>query len=207
MTKFLIEDSRPVGEQRRRYNNQISSEVAVTMPKDTLGSNRDIIIRYKEGGLERINKYNQSYDPLQYPIFFPHRDNGYHINDRNGNKLSIMNYYAYRLVVRDDINYLLSGGRLTQQYIVDQYCKMETSRLNFIYHNQTKLRSTSYDNFRDQILADENGDPINIGIRVIMPATFNRGPRFMHEKQADAMAKVRRFERQSLFITITTNPE
>ena len=40
-----------------------------------------------------------------------------------------------------------------------------------------------------------------------MPATFNGGPRNMHEKQADAMAKVRRFGRPSLFITFATNPE
>ena len=93
-------------------------------------------------------------------------------------------------MVRGGINYLLSGGRLTQQYIVNQYCKMETPRLNFIYQNQTKLRSTSYDNFRDQLLADEIRDPNNIGRRVIMSATFNGGPRYMHEKQADAMANV-----------------
>ena len=83
-----------VGEHLRWYNNQISSEVAVIMPEDTHGSNRDIIIWYKEGGSERINEYNQSYDPLQYPILFPRGDIGYHINmtDRNGNKL-IMNCY------------------------------------------------------------------------------------------------------------------
>ena len=40
-----------------------------------------------------------------------------------------------------------------------------------------------------------------------MPATFTKGPRYVHEKQADAMAKVRRFERPSHFITITTNSE
>ena len=62
----INEDSQPVGEHRRRYNNQISSEVVVTMPEDTRSSNRDIIIRYKEGELERINEYNQSYVPLQY---------------------------------------------------------------------------------------------------------------------------------------------
>ena len=127
--------------------------------------------------------------------------------DRRGKKMSIMNYYAYQLMVRNDINYLLCGGRLTQQYIVDQYCKMETSRLNYIYHNQTQLRAISYENFRDQILSNDNGDANNIGQRVVMPATFNGGPRYMHEKQADAMEKVRRFGKPSLFITITTNPE
>lgn len=40
-------------------------------------------------------------------------------------RLSPMQYYSYRLMVRDDNNYLLWFGRLLQQYIVDMYVKME----------------------------------------------------------------------------------
>jgi hypothetical protein len=108
---------------------------------------------------------------------------------------------------RTNLNYLLCGAKLTQQFILDQFSKMETSRLNFIFHNQKKLRADTYENFRDQVLSSDNTDVNNIGQRVILPATFIGGPRYMNEKQADAMAKVRKFGKPCLFLTMTTNPK
>lgn len=55
-----------------------------------------------------------------------------------------MNYYAYRLMIRQNAdNYLLRFRRLFQQYCVDMYVKIETERLNFIRLNQANcvLRS------------------------------------------------------------------
>jgi hypothetical protein len=110
-----------------------------------------------------------------------------------------------QLMDRGDINYILSAGKLTQQYIVDQYCKMETQRLNYIHHNQTKLRADNYQNFQDQMLANDN-DANVIGQRVILPATYTGGPRYMFEKQANAMARVRKFGKPALLLTMTTSP-
>ena len=139
---------------------------------------------------------------------FSHGDTGYHIDmrDESGKKISIMNYYCYQLMNREG-NYILNGGRLSQQYIVDQYCKMESSRINFITNNQKKIRADEYGSFRDQLLATDDINVNDIGKRVILPASYVGGPRYMHQKQADAMAKVKTFGRPSLFITMTTNPK
>jgi hypothetical protein len=83
---------------------------------------------------------------------------------------------------------------------------METQRLNYIHHNQKKLRADNYQNFQDQMLANDN-DANVIGQRVILPATYTGGPRYMFEKQADAMARVRKFGKPALLLTMTTNPE
>ena len=40
-----------------------------------------------------------------------------------------------------------------------------------------------------------------------MPASFCGGPRYMFERQQDAMVCVRNFGRPDLFITVTTNPK
>lgn len=49
------------------------------------------------------------------------------------NKVSAMNFYAYRLMIRQDVdNHLLRFRRLLQQYCVDMYVKIETERLNSI---------------------------------------------------------------------------
>ena len=204
---IINEDARPPGEHARRYNKPITNDVAVIMPGDTRGNNRDIVLKFRSGELQRINELNHSYDPLQYPILFPHGNFGYNINMRNneGNKLNIMPYYAYQLMDRGDINYILSAGRLTQQYIVDQYCKMETQRLNYIFFNQKKLRADNYQNFQDQMLANDH-DADAIGQKIILPATYTGGPRYMFEKQADAMARVRKFGKPALLLTMTTSP-
>lgn len=56
-------------------------------------------------------------------------------------KVSSMNYYAYRLMIRQNAdNYLLRFRRLFQQYCVDMYVKIETERLTFIRLNQAKCR-------------------------------------------------------------------
>ncbi|UYV73325.1 hypothetical protein LAZ67_10002729 [Cordylochernes scorpioides] len=91
-----------------------------------------------------------------------------------------------------------------QQYIVDMYVKIETERLLFIRLNQTKLRSEKYIHLRDAIATD--GNPNDLGKMIILPATFAKSPRHMHEYAQDAMPYVRVYGRPDLFITFTCNP-
>jgi hypothetical protein len=46
-----------------------------------------------------------------------------------------------------------------------------------------------------------------VGQQVILPSSFTGSPRYMHEKNQDAMTYVRKFCRPDLFITFTCNPE
>ena len=80
-----------------------------------------------------------------------------------------MNFYAYRMMIRQDAdNHLLRYRRLFQQYSVDMYVKVETERLNFIRFNQSKLRSEEYIHLRDAIATE--GDATNVGRLTILPA-------------------------------------
>ena len=92
-----------------------------------------------------------------------------------------------------------------QQYLVDAYCKIETERLQFLRREQTALRADCYQDLRDAIL-DGDVDPSNVGRRIVLPSTFTGGPRYMHERQQDAMTYVRKYGHPDLFITTTTNP-
>ena len=101
-------------------------------------------------------------------------------------------------------NYLLLGRRLFQQYLVDSYAKIECKRLQFILREQGQLyKSRQLQRFRDIIL-DNVGDAQNVGQKVILPASYCGGPRYMFERQQDAMTYVRKFGRPDLFITFTT---
>ena len=95
-------------------------------------------------------------------------------------KVSSMNYYSYRLMIREnEDNHILKCRRLYHKYVVDMYVKIETERLTFIRLNQTKLRSEEYIHLRDAINTDGNAQ--NVGRMTILPATYIGSPRHMHE--------------------------
>ena len=121
-------------------------------------------------------------------------------------KVSSMNYYSYRLMIREnEDNHILKCRRLYHKYVVDMYVKIETERLTFIRLNQTKLRSEEYIHLRDAINTDGNAQ--NVGRMTILPATYIGSPRHMHEYAQDAMSYVRHYGTADLFITFTCNPQ
>ncbi|GBP33121.1 ATP-dependent DNA helicase pif1 [Eumeta japonica] len=74
---------------------------------------------------------------------------------------------------------LLFNAELFQQFIADMYAKIETERLEFIRHNQRKLRSDEYIHLRDAIINDGKVD--NMGKLVILPSTFTGSPRHVRD--------------------------
>ena len=104
-------------------------------------------------------------------------------------KLTAMVYYRYRIMVRRNVPVLLRAKWLFQQYLVDGYCKIETEQLQFLRHEQTALRADCYQDLRDATL-DGDGDPSNVGRRIVLPSTSIGGSRYMHEFQQDAMTYV-----------------
>jgi len=55
-------------------------------------------------------------------------------------------------------------------------------------------------------IVDGDGYPCNVGRITILPLTFTGGPSYMHERQQDTMAYVRKYGHPDLFITMTCNP-
>ena len=64
------------------------------------------------------------------------------------------------------------GGRLFQEWAVDQYSKVESQRLEFIRHHQQELRVDLYQGVADALLHDNIQD---VGRMVVLPATFIGG--------------------------------
>ena len=111
----------------RRYNLPTADEeVAVIIPGDgseDRSDHCDIILRLRGGGLKRISHLHPSYSTLQYPILFPHGEDGWHINipahvpagRRRSPNVTQRCYYAYRLHPRPGLQPpLLWGGNLFQ---------------------------------------------------------------------------------------------
>ena len=206
--KLVIKENyRPKYEHARRFNKPTTNEVAILMIGDSTNK-RDIIINKRDSTIQSINETHPSYDCLQYPLIFWKGQSGYGINlkQSNGKKMSCMNYYAYLIMVREnDYNVILHFRELYHQYATYMYAKVEGERLAFIRFNQEQLRTDNYDNVKDAMNNDREAH--NLGQIVILPSSYTGSPRYMRERQQDAMAYVRRFGKPDLFITFTCNPE
>ncbi len=97
------------------------------------------------------------------------------------------------------------GKRLYQEWVVDQYSKVEGQRLQWVRLNQTTLRFDQYKGMVDAMQQDRANNP-NFGRMVVLPATFAGSPCHMNQNYQDSMALVRKFGKPDLFITMTCNP-
>ncbi|XP_050549141.1 uncharacterized protein LOC126910538 [Daktulosphaira vitifoliae] len=211
-------DRVPSGEHAGRFNAPTVDEVAVIMAGDPADS-RAIKITRRDNTISIISDTHRSYDALQYPLIFWAGQDEYHINIKQRNsttgretnkKVSSMNYYAHRLMIRrNQDNYILRYRQLFHQYVVDMYAKIESERLRYIRFNQAKLRSEEYIHLRDAINGhvDEQININDIGNAFILPSSFIGSPRHMQEYTQDAMTYVRHYGRPDLFITFTCNPK
>nr|XP_051191002.1 uncharacterized protein LOC127304355 [Lolium perenne] len=120
--------------------------------------------------------------------------------------VSVRDYYCYRLQTRPAIfNPILHGGRLFQQFAVDMYIKIEGCRLNWFREHQKEIRADLYKGIVDSIAAGESRDAA-VGIRTVLPSTFNGGYRDMKKRHMDAMALVQTYGKPDIFLTMTCNP-
>ncbi|XP_042939420.1 uncharacterized protein LOC122274451 [Carya illinoinensis] len=200
------------GLDQRVYNAPTSSEVAaIWVEDDTLDqiTPRDIFVYNHVGGSHIVQYYYGCYDPLQYPLLFPFGDIGWHQVFRRKRKdsfVSCREYYCYKLQIRENINsILLVSGRLLQQFVVDMYIKIETSRLDYFRSNQQHIRSELYQGIVDSISVGET-NASRIGKRIILPSSFIGGPRDMQKRYMEAMTLVQRYGKPDIFLTITCNP-
>lgn len=120
--------------------------------------------------------------------------------------ISVREYYAYKLQIREnDGSCLLHFGRLLQQYVVDNYVKLETQRLDFFRSQQQEIRKEFLQGVVDAV-ADGETEGSNVGQRIVLPSTFIGGPRNMRRKYIDAMTLVQKYGKPDIFLTMTSNP-
>lgn len=219
---------------RRRYNpppHAVSEVAAVFVGDDGQPPmNVDLVvydrnpINPQHRRLQSIPAGSANADPMLYPLFFPRGELGWHYNlqqegvrrNRVRSRNSIREYTCYRLAIRyhdnndtinDSMSLLHSGGFLLQQYMCDQYVRMEANNLAYIKMHQADLFAESYQGLVDHINQQLQVDiPTAVGRRMILPSSFTGGPRYMKQSYHDAMAVVRKYGKPNLFITFTCNP-
>ncbi|KAL7094727.1 hypothetical protein ACP275_11G121900 [Erythranthe tilingii] len=201
----------------RRYNLPCISEVAALIVGDfdSADGERDIIVETQSGLLRRISLLSPAYLPLQYPLLFPRGEDGYRedipLRDSNKvfskrrQKVSMREFMSYRIQDRTRENaVILYSQRLFQQFLVDIFSMIESARLTYIRTHQKELRAEMYKGLCESILRGEV-DPSVTGKRIIVPASFTNGARYMIQNYQDAMAICRWAGYPDLFITFTCN--
>nr|XP_043615266.1 uncharacterized protein LOC122587219 [Erigeron canadensis] len=157
----------------------------------------------------RIPRHGYSMDDiLNDHDNFPEDEDAEGSNTNRGKErktVSMREYYCYKFQIRPTENVILLGGRLYQQFVVDIYIKIETSRLQFHENNQDRIRVDLYQGIVDCVNAGE-ARASRIGRRVVLPASFIGGPRDMRRRFLDAMALVQEDGKPDIFLTFTCNP-
>ncbi|MBW0467308.1 hypothetical protein O181_007023 [Austropuccinia psidii MF-1] len=95
----------------------------------------------------------------------------------------------------------LHSKRLYQEFVIDLYIFVESSRLRYIRSNQRQLKVEIYQGITET-LEDEGHIDVK---KIILPSTFIGGPRSMLQLYQDAMALVKLYGKPSLFITMIAN--
>jgi hypothetical protein len=70
------------------------------------------------------------------------------------------------------------GKCLYQEWVVDQYSKVESQRLFYIRNNQGPLRAAIYGGVADAI-ANNDANIDNLGTLIVLPSSFTDGHRHM----------------------------
>ncbi|GMF45039.1 unnamed protein product [Phytophthora fragariaefolia] len=229
------------------YNLPTVSKVGVAMVEDgNLTRPSDLYVVAKDHSLLRLFETDEKYDPLQYPLLFPYGDLGWTYTDayangakyRNKRKMSLREHVAYRLFQKvDDRTARHQGGRLFQQWVVDQRAKCEQEQLRWVAKNQRKLRAELNHGISDALLNEETitldeGEVLvseydratgtlvhpdrgsgyepflnQVGKRIVLPDSHSGSPRNMYKHYQESMAIVREDGKPDAFITMTCNPK
>eukprot|EP00808_Paulinella_micropora_P018172 g13822.t1 len=213
----------PDGSHRGQYNVPGDDSIAILINEDCtcvenahrIVDERQIVIYERPAtnnptklGLQTINASHADYDPLVYVLFCPSGTGlGFHtrINYNNQDNrpfrrgISYPSHESYVHIEDPDrrsgsITDILHLGRcLWQQFLVDQYCKIQDRRLDFQRNNPDRIRSDLY-----QRPGKEH--------KTILNSSIMFSPRSFYKRYMNAMSIVRELGRPSLFITMTANP-
>lgn len=124
-------------------------------------SNRDIVVRSQDDCLQHVSKLHSKYMSLQYPIFFPHGEDGYspslkmqeiERSSQRKRENPTRSFYSHQIQERtNEFATVLKGGRLFQQFLVDSYATLEEDRLDYVRQNKKCLRSDIFKGIYDAL--------------------------------------------------------
>lgn len=191
-----------------------SGEVAAVIHGNNLHQvhPRNILIQQNgQPAPQRIDILSPFYEPLQYPILFPHGTLGWCPNS----PMSQIRWYRSRILSESRFTKL---GRLAGEYLVDMYSRVEDERLDYIrraLHQQYSIRTQYSSSHRNNNPVSFTGSNSSSSASyheqhksrgIVLPSSFLGSKAWAAGEVADSLAICRSKGKPSFFITITTNP-
>jgi Helitron helicase-like domain at N-terminus len=138
--------------------------------------------------------FNQHYEPMQYPLLFPHGSPGWgliQVGDKQGPAVPFTQRVWYRGRLLTDDRFQIFG-RVASEYVCDMFSRIEEQRLGYVRRSQ---------------LQDVDDDDVEPGVDLELPASHIGSRKWTSEHTADSLALARTYGPPSLFITMTCNPQ
>lgn len=163
---------------------------------------RDLYICKTSGASQKIPTVSRMWEPLSYPLLFPHGTLGWGIptdsNAATADSCTITQMWHYRIRLLHDARFM-TFGRLTDEYIVDMFSRDLETRLHYIRSNQTRaLQEDAALMGQQDIEASEN---------IYLPSSFLGSRRWSSQQIADSLTIAAERGNPSFFITMTCNPD
>lgn len=175
---------------------------------------RRLVIERANGREQFIHMFSRLWEPLAYPLLFPHGTLGWgrhgsaeqlvegynaqqdNAGDADSPTTQIWHYRA--LLLREERFNIF--GRLTNEYLVDMFSRNLDARLNYIRMNQLRLRQ------EDAALMGSDDD-VAPAENIYLPASFLGSDRWAADQIADSLAIAANLGGPTFFITMTCTPD
>ena len=190
-------------------NSPIATLIEFSDLTDPVPMHRKLILttRQKDENRTLLDCHALS-DALAFPLLYPYGECGYDMDYKNinGDKITMTQYYRYRLMERkNEWNPFIHGQRLFQKFISATWAKIQQNTMNWYINNQKQCRADSYESIskarKKNKQLEELGTKLNI-----LPRSFIESPRYFRSKYQNAMAILRRMGSiPDFFITFTAN--
>ncbi len=191
-----------------------ASEIAAVMCYENTAlaqvKSRSIVISRTNSRNSSIPIVSRLWEPLAYPLFFPHGTLGWGISgtqeDISGGTsthaaesepvTTQIWHYRARLLREPRFSRF---GRLANEYAVDMFSRNLESRLNYIRDNQQRLRREDAEHMGAEAVTDQEN--------IYLPASFLGSNRWATEQIADSLAIAATYGPPTFFVTMTCNAQ
>ncbi|KAE8210244.1 hypothetical protein CF327_g5867 [Tilletia walkeri] len=156
---------------------------------------------FETDGAVRLNTSFELYEPLSYPLLFPHGTPGWPVDGWKQQQ-----YFKYRLMTEARFQ---SMWRLANLYVVDMLTRIEERRLDFVASSMVTAHRRrippSHELSEDGTAGNNGEDPGSV--HASLPSSFIGSKAYRAEQVGDALELARRFGRPHGMLTLTTNPQ
>ncbi|KAJ6041223.1 uncharacterized protein N7446_010881 [Penicillium canescens] len=156
------------------------------------------VVFYRKGGQQPrfVPTLSCQYEPLQYPLLFPHGTRGWGFLDESRKNIPCTQIQWYRHLFLGEPRMRIYG-RLACEYAVDMFSRTEEERLHYLKRGR-RMQAAAMDEAPNPDIPDLFENKI--------PAGFMGSRAWASDQVADSLAIARQLATPSLFLTMTTNP-